>query len=420
MSRSTIRIVIILALISILGIVTTQFVWVKRSFENEDKQFNDRVHIALTNVTEEILSLSQDSAFIYDPVRQQSNNSFVVQINDTLHPYLLESLLAEEFARNNLSQAFEYGIYDCFTDSIVYGGKVSLDNRVDSLSKDFRKIEWKEDGHYFGVYFPNKSKDIISGMTQWVFTSIILLLVVVFFAYAMFVILRQRKLSEVKTDFINNMTHELKTPISTIALSADVLLEEGIGQDRERLRQYAGIIQSENDRLRLQVDKVLQIASLDKGEVELKRERLDLSAIAQKAGETLAVLAKEKGGDIKMELAEGFVSGDRVHITNVVYNLLDNAIKYSTQPLVEVNIKGDGPWLTLSVKDNGIGLSPSDKDRVFEKFYRVSQGDRHDVKGFGLGLYYVKRIVQAHGGHVRVESQPGKGSTFTVTLPVVK
>ena len=121
-----------------------------------------------------------------------------------------------------------------------------------------------------------------------------------------------------------------------------------------------------------------------------------------------------------MELQGSLVSGDRVHITNVVYNLLDNAIKYSSVPLVEMRIEHDGNWASLSIKDNGIGLSPSDKDRVFEKFYRVSQGDRHDVKGFGLGLYYVKRIVQAHGGHVRVESEPGKGSTFTVTLPLVE
>lgn len=420
MSRRTIRIVILLALISILGIVSTQIIWVKRSFENEDKQFNDRVHIALTNVTEQILTLSQDSAFIYDPVRQQSNNSFVVQINDTLHPYLLESLLAQEFARNNLSQGFEYGIYDCFTDSIVYGGKVSLDSKVDSLSKDFKQIKWQEDGHYFGVYFPDKSRNIISGMTQWIFTSIILLVVVIFFAYAMFVILRQRRLSEVKTDFINNMTHELKTPISTIALSADVISDPEISSEPERLRQYAGIIRSENERLRLQVEKVLQIASLEKGELDLTKERIDMMALVRQAGETLTVLAQEKQGEISWELESAYVFGDKVHITNVVHNLLDNAIKYSERPHIELSLRQEGDTLLFQVKDNGRGLEKADRERVFEKFYRVSQGDRHDVKGFGLGLYYVKRIVDGHGGRVRVESERGQGSTFIVSLPAAK
>ncbi len=419
MSRKTIRIVLILGWISIIGILATQVIWVHKTFTNQDKEFNDRAYIALNNVTEEILALNKDSALIYNPVTQVSNNSYVVQMNDTLHPYLLESLLAAEFRRNSLSTDFEYGIYDCFTDSIVYGGKVSLENSVDTISKDITGIKWDRDGHYFGVYFPNKSNDVISGMKQWIFTSIILFMVVFFFAYAMFVILRQRRLSEVKTDFINNMTHELKTPISTIALSSDVLLNEDLQNDKARLKQYASIIKNENDRLRRQVDKVLQIATLDKGEVELKKESVDMHDLIEKALITLSILAKEKGGDITLDLmaAEHITRGDRVHLTNVVYNLIDNAIKYSTQPQVtlrSVNLNGE---FCLKIQDNGMGLSKEDCSRVFEKFYRVSHGDVHDVKGFGLGLYYVKRILKAHRGKIEVKSELGQGSTFTVRLP---
>ncbi len=422
LKRNTIRIVIILGLISIIGIVTIQLVWVKRSFENQDKEFNDRVHIALNNVTEEILKLNKDSAAIYNPVEQLSNNSFVVQMNDTLHPDLLQRILAEEFTRNNLSQRFEYGIYDCFTDSIVYGGIVSLDNSTDSISTDITGIKWEQDGHYFGVYFPSKSNDIISGMKQWVFTSVILLLVVLFFAYAMFVILRQKRLSEVKTDFINNMTHELKTPISTIALSSDVLLSDDILSQPERLKQYAGIIKNENERLQRQVDKVLQIATLDKGDVILRKESLDLHEIVDRSIKTLQVLAQEKNGVIvkELEARRYIITGDRVHLTNVVYNLLDNAIKYSQDPQVTISTKDSKRKLILRVSDNGLGLKKEDKHRVFEKFYRVSQGNVHDIKGFGLGLYYVRRILEAHNGKIYVESELGQGSDFVVEFPLSK
>lgn len=420
MKRNTIRIVIILGLISIIGIVTIQLVWVKKSFENQDKQFNDRVHIALNNVTEEILKLNKDSAAIYNPVDQLSTNSFVVQMNDTLHPDLLQRILAEEFTRNNLTQRFEYGIYDCFTDSIVYGGTVSLDNSTDSISTDITGIKWEQDGHYFGVYFPNKSNDIISGMKQWVFTSVILLLVVLFFSYAMFVILRQKRLSEVKTDFINNMTHELKTPISTIALSSEVLLSKDILEQPDRLHRYAGIIKNENQRLQRQVDKVLQIATLDKGEVQLRKEQLNLHEIIDSSMQTLQVLAGEKSGEISKELnaSHHTIEGDRVHLTNVIYNLLDNAIKYAKTPQVKISTEEGYRSMIIRVIDNGTGLKKEDQTRVFEKFFRVSQGNVHDVKGFGLGLYYVKKILVAHGGSVRVESELGKGSEFIVELPL--
>ncbi len=418
MDRSTIRIVIILGLISIIGIVSIQLIWVKKSFDNQDQVFNDRVHIALNSVTEKILTLNKDSADIYNPVMQRGNH-FRVQMNDTLHPVLLARLLTEEFTRNNLSRNFEYGIYDCFTDSIVYGGIVDIDSTTDSISRDITGIKWDQDGHSFGVYFPDKDIEIISGMKQWIFTSLTLLLVVLFFVYSMFVILKQKRLSEVKTDFINNMTHELKTPISTISLSSEVLMQEGIAQEPERLKQYAGIIKNENDRLKRQVDKVLQIATLENGEISLRKENLDMHGIIRSALGTLQVMAAEKEGSVELELAaDRFeIQGDQVHLTNVIYNLLDNAIKYSERPEVKVITESTAKHFVICFKDNGLGLAREDRDRIFDKFYRVSHGNVHDVKGFGLGLFYVKRILDAHRGRISVTSELGNGSMFKVELP---
>jgi two-component system phosphate regulon sensor histidine kinase PhoR len=246
-----------------------------------------------------------------------------------------------------------------------------------------------------------------------------ILLIIIFFAYTIHVMLRQKRLSEVKTDFINNMTHELKTPISTIGLSAEVLLKPDIIEQPERLHQYAEIITNENNRLKAQVDKVLQIASLSPDQVNIQAEELDMHEIIQKAYDSYLIQFEERHGSFVLNLAEGGpkVMGDRVHITNIVYNLLDNACKYTEQePQIELTSAFSDGWFSLSVKDHGIGIERKHQKMIFEKFFRVPTGNVHNVKGFGLGLFYVMTIVKAHLGKLELESQPGKGSVFTVKL----
>ena len=218
MKRSTINIVIILAVISLTGVVVTQIYWVNRAYNLQEKEFSDRVVIAMNGVVDRIQTMKQDSAIV-EPVKQEANNFFVANINDTLHPFLLETLLREEFTQSNLTEDFEYGIYDCFNDSIVSGGKLRFGEEAVRTEQDDINIQKKfdRDGHYFGIYFPNKSTIVIGQLDFWVFSSVMLILVIVFFSYAILIILRQKRLSEIKTDFINNMTHELKTPISTIS-----------------------------------------------------------------------------------------------------------------------------------------------------------------------------------------------------------
>lgn len=422
MKRRTIRIVIFLAVVCILGIVFTQIFWFNKTYRIQDKQFNDRVIVALNDVAEEIKVLGRDSSNTFYPVEQQTTNSFVVQMNDTLHPALLERLLKEHFIKSNLSEEFEYGIYDCFSNEMVYGGTVSMGEST-SLNEAAKisEVKWDKDGHYFGVLFPSKLNYVISNMNLWIFSTIILLAVVAFFAYAMNVILKQKRLSEVKTDFINNMTHELKTPISTISLSSEVLMSPNIINEPERLNQYAQIIQNENNRLKRQVEKVLQMATLDTDAISLKKEKIDLHEVIQKSALTADVSLKEKGGKISLDLnaSNKFVEGDFVHVTNIIYNLIDNAIKYSNdEPEIKIETNNLPNGLLVSISDNGIGISKENLKFVFDKFYRVPTGDIHDVKGFGLGLYYVQKIIEAHKGDISVDSALDKGSTFTIRLPL--
>ncbi|NNE56359.1 MAG: HAMP domain-containing histidine kinase [Flavobacteriales bacterium] len=418
MKRSTINIVIILAIISLGGVIITQIYWVGRAYNLQEKQFNDRVVIAMTEVVDRIQTMNEDSAIV-EPVEQMSSNFFVANINDTLHPYLLETLLKDEFVSSNLEIDFEYGIYDCFNDSIVFGGKVDFgDEQIIAKPEDISiQKKFDRDGHYFGILFPRKSTLVIAQMDFWIFSSIMILLVVLFFSYTIFLLLRQKRLSEVKNDFINNMTHELKTPISTISLSAEVLLQDGIANDPERLNQYAQIVYNENNRLKTQVDKVLQIATLSPENVNLKLEPLDLNAIVSSACDTFKVRVDEQNGSLRLERSseEAILLGDRVHITNIVYNLLDNACKYTDdEPHIQVTLALEGKHLELTVADRGLGISPEHQRMIFDKFFRVPTGNIHNVKGFGLGLFYVKTMVEAHGGKIAVKSEQGKGSTFTI------
>lgn len=442
MRRRNLGILVLLATLSLAGVVLTQVIWLNRAkqYEQEkvalqeqqqrqmDKQFSDRVTIALTDVTERILSITKDPSDLFDAVKQERPNYYAVTINDTIHPYLLEALLKQEFKRRNINEDFEYGIYDCFTDSIVYGNYVSLHDSVTAdTSKHTKLLKLNKDGHYFGVYFPRRTSSIwkpkSGGTITWIYPAVVSFIVFAFFAYSMWVIFRQKRLGEMKNDFIGNMTHELKTPISTIALSSEVLSDPGIAKEPDRLQNYARIIRSENERLRQQVERVLQLAKLDRGGLKLNVEAVDMHEVIMEVVQSFEVLLEERSGrcDLDLKASNAMVDGDRMHLANALFNLVDNAIKYSNAaPQVRISTSNDHRKLHIGVADRGIGIRKEDVRNIFERFFRVHTGNVHDVKGFGLGLHYVAETMRSHGGKVAVKSTWGEGSTFTLELPLAK
>lgn len=439
MGRRAIGTLMLLATLSVIGVVVIQLLWLRQvtHYHREqvalnkeqatqlEKQFNDRVVMALTDVTEQILTINKDSTDLFDAVKEVRPNYFAVTINDTLHPYLLEALLRKEFSRRHIEEDFEYGVYDCFTDSIVYGNYVSFDTVATDTMPHSQLLKLDKDGHYFGVYFPTRKSTLWEegdgiGWT-WLFPAIVTLIVFVFFSYSVWVIMRQKKLSAMKNDFIGNMTHELKTPISTIALSSEVISDPGIIHEPDRLREYARIIRSENDRLRTQVERVLQLSTLDKDSLQMKREAVDMHQVARDVAESFKLAMQERRVELRsvLDAKHATVLGDRVHLTNALFNLVDNALKYGrTDSRIEVRSSDKGNEFLISVQDQGIGIKKEDLKYIFERFYRVHTGNVHDVKGFGLGLHYVQEIARAHGGGVSVQSEFGKGSAFTLSLPL--
>lgn len=420
MKSSTIRLIVVLATLCIVGITITQVYWVKRAFDLKEAEFERQVNTALINVAQQIFSLSNTPSPANNPVKQLSTNYFVVMVNSDIDASLLEFLLRTEFEKRNLKADFEYGIYDCTHEKMVYGNYVAM-REVDKKIEPQKALpKWSNQGYYFGVQFTNREAQILNQMGIWSFSSVVLLLVIVFFAYSLFVILKQKRLSEIQKDFINNMTHEFKTPIATIAVSAEVLKDPNIVHQPERLFNYTTIIENENKRLKQHVERVLQMAKLDKEDIELKKETINLHEIIQEVVAGMQVALQERNGALTLQLQadRSDIQADRHHLTNVIYNLLDNAIKYcKDNPVITIRTREEAKGIVLELQDNGIGISAENQKRIFQKFYRVPTGNVHDVKGFGLGLNYVKQIVEAHRGRITLESGVDKGCTFRVFIP---
>ncbi|MDZ7650772.1 MAG: HAMP domain-containing sensor histidine kinase [Cytophagales bacterium] len=416
MSRLTLRIVIILAALSIAGITATQIYWVRKAFDLKENQFNRDVTAALTNVATKILEITKTPTAANNPVTQLTTNYFVVLVNGPIDNNLLEFLLLTEFEKRNIKADFEYGIYDCMEQCMQGGNHISPKNTA-SLVNFTELPAWKNDGYYFGVQFPMVEATLISQMGIWGFSSVVMLIVIFFFVYTLFVILKQRRLSEIQKDFINNMTHEFKTPLSTIAISTSVLKDPAIIHTPERLLNYATIIDNENNRLKQQVERVLQMARLDTKEIGLKKEVCDLHELIREAKQNNLVASKVNV-ELALEASPSSIRADKLHLTNVIFNLLDNAIKYNKQqPIIRISTSYTHGNLILRIEDNGIGIKSEDQKKIFHRFYRVPTGNLHDVKGFGLGLSYVKLIVEAHKGKITLTSEPDKGSCFSIALP---
>jgi two-component system, OmpR family, phosphate regulon sensor histidine kinase PhoR len=416
---STIRFVVILAALSIVGITITQIYWVRKAFDLKEAEFVRTVNTALYNVANQLFQINKTPSPANNPVKQLSTNYFVVMVNSEIDANLLEYLLRNEFEKRGIAADFEYGVYDCSSEQMVYGDYVAFNTAREKNTTKFLP-KWSNQAYYFGVQFPNRAAHIINQMGIWSFSSIVLLTVIAFFAYTLFVILKQKRLSEIQKDFINNMTHEFKTPIATIAVSAEVLKDENIISQPERLRNYAGIIEKENIRLKQQVERVLQMARLDKEDIGMKKELLDIHQIVQDSIRNYAMALEERQGKLESELAatRSHIQGDKFHLTSVLNNLIDNAIKYCREiPSITIRTFDRDDGCIIEVRDNGIGISPENQRRIFQKFYRVPTGNVHDVKGFGLGLSYAKTIVEAHGGEISLQSELGMGCSFQIYIP---
>lgn len=457
MKRSSIGFLIIIATVSVLGILLIQFFFLKNSYDLNEKQFHQLTTSALRSVASQIQEYNNK---VYNhpskpvdqcQVEQISNNYYVVNVNDVIDPGLLEHFLTVEFKKRNLNVAFEYGIYDCSSKKMVHGSAMtgdSISNTTKSLKKrDSVSCSAEEimfDKHYnlaknnsgkkkkicnlptcdkytyyFGVHFPDRSQFYNSRLMTWYFLNVILFFVVIFFGYALYVIIKQKQLSEIQKNFINNLTHEFKTPIASIDLAAKVLSNPKICEQPDRLAEYVRIVGQQNKRLSAHVEKLLQMATIEKTKLQLNLEQIELNGFIR---ESVQEFRNSQNGriytvDIRTTVENAVVKADQLHFSNLIFNILDNAIKYcQTDPEIEIKIEERDNYYQISFEDNGIGIPKDYRKKIFNRFYRVPTGNVHDVKGFGLGLDYVRKIVQRHGWQINVSDNSRKGSTFMLKI----
>ena len=425
MNAKTLRIFVALSVLLLGSVVVVQYFWFKQAYNLEDRDFDQRVTTALRVVSKRLLEFNKNpNSQLLKPVERVTSNYYTVQVNDTINNLILEEFIKQEFAQADIRLNFEYGIYDCTKDRIRYSSFVCFSENCDrsDSTANYHFPALDIHNYYFGVHFPDKKRFLLGDLNNWFVSSAILLVVMAFFVYSLMLIFKQKRLSEIQNDFINNMTHEFKTPISTISISSEVLMKPEIVNTPERLLSYAAIIRKEAARLKKNVDTVLQTANIAQKIDKLNFEEVDVHELLEDLAISCEPLFKEKNGELIVNLraTNAHIKADRLHFTNIIHNLIDNGMKYCERtPIIQITTENVGNDLNVSIKDNGIGIADRDQKQVFNKFFRVHTGDVHDVKGFGLGLYYVKEMVEGHKGKIELKSKIGEGSEFKLVVPVV-
>jgi two-component system, OmpR family, phosphate regulon sensor histidine kinase PhoR len=438
-------IIIALITVSLIGIILIQVSWIKSMIVVEEKQFNDKLVSATRAVGEELAQhkgnmLSQGNSafpwkqdqFTLDMLRPTTVASrfTAAQLNDKIRKAFVENGLSKirfEFA---LASTNPYGEVTYLERQSSYFGKFYEDSAsnlsciypIESMSGSIG--ESLSPNEILWVIVPNSSGVVLKEL-RWriLIAGIFTLIIFAAFYLTVNAMLRQKKLSEIKNDFINNMTHEFKTPLATISLAVDAMKNEKVLSDKEKMNYFSSIIKEENLRMNRQVETILKAALLDKQEVNLLLRPTHVHEVIKDIADNFTLQLNDKRGKVEMDLeaTNDLIDADEVHFPNLINNLVDNSVKYSKDnvpPEIKISTAANGKNMTIRLEDNGIGMTKETVKRIFEKFYRAHTGNVHNVKGFGLGLSYVKTMVDAHGGHIKVDSVPGKGSIFTLELPL--
>jgi two-component system phosphate regulon sensor histidine kinase PhoR len=414
-----IRRFVLLGAITILGMIGIQTYWLKKTWELKDKEFDQTVRIILRKVAIKISDFNSTELPKTDLIQRRSSNFYAVNINGGIDPSVLEDYLIREMENHSWNTDFEYAVYNCSSDEMVYGNYCSVgpDAKEREKKTDLPKFEDENFVYYFVVTFPFRENYLLSNMRTSLIFGGITSLAILFFLYSIWVILQQKRLSELQVDFINNMTHEFKTPIASIKVASEVLMKNDTIVENTRLKNYVEIINSQNTRLNDQVEKVLHIAKLEQNKLELKKEKFDLRLMLEEIVENERIKGTSTV-NLKSEVGNYEINADKHHVTNVFYNIIDNAIKYCNKsPNIDFSLFKENNLIKLTITDNGIGINKDNLNKLFDKFYRVPTGNIHDVKGFGLGLFYVKKIIDDHDWKISVNSIENKGTTFTIKIP---
>ncbi|WP_299555392.1 HAMP domain-containing sensor histidine kinase [Seonamhaeicola sp.] len=419
MSGKTIRLIIIMMLLTLAALFVTQAYWFNKSFKLEERQFDEKLNVALRNVADKLLKLDNDSLSRIAPIAKLSSNEFYVRTECYFSIKTLDSCIRKEFTGRAIDVNFDYLILRSDSNEILSGNTLALSSAFNTSEAACLERTDGKNNVDFKIRINNKTTHLLASMGIWMYSSMTLLVLLAVFTFIVVSIIKGKKLALLKKDFVNNMTHELKTPIANISVASDALRHKEM--DSSKQKQYADIIYKENEKLHGLVDQVLEISAMEKEDDTFSFEDLSIHDIIQEVIHSFKPVIRERQGKVQMHLnAKAFkLKGDRMHLSNVISNVIDNAIKYSNEILgitVETANKKNG--VVVEITDKGIGIEKENQHRIFDKFFRAESGDLHNTKGFGLGLSYAKSIVEKHKGTMTFKSVKNEGSTFSIFLPL--
>ncbi|MES2762332.1 MAG: HAMP domain-containing sensor histidine kinase [Bacteroidota bacterium] len=412
-----INFIIILGLIAIVGILVAQLVWTKQAFNLEEKKFSQKVHVALLEVVKKLYESTNNDLPSENPVEKISNDYYYVNIANDFDPIILEHYLKSEFKKAGVTTDFEYAMYNCQSDVMVYGNYISLSD--ESRSKPtFNFPKNRNLVYYFAIRFPNETGYLFSSLRFWFILSFALVIILLVYVYSIFTIIQQKKYSELQRDFINNMTHEFKTPLSSILIASNYLLKQERIHEDEKLEKYTQIIIDQSNKLNLHIEKILNIAKHDNSPTDLNKAELSVIPIINNVIENVQLKYESTNISIETQFNNYTIVGDEFHFVNLVYNLLDNSIKYCDgRPIITIRLLKEEDHKKIEFTDNGIGISAKELSLIFDKFYRSPNSKDSQVNGLGLGLYYIKKITDLHKWKIQATNNNTKGMTFTILIP---
>lgn len=412
--------IILLGLVAIISILVAQLLWTKEAFTLEQKKLSQKANIALLEVARKLYQGKDHESSCLNPVQKISNDYYIVNIQNDFEPDILEFYLRSEFKKMNITTDFEYAVYNCQSDEMVYGKYISFAEK-EKTKRTVSFPKHKNLVYYFAIRFPNETTYLFSSMRFWFILSIALILILLIYVYSIFTLLQQKKYSELQRDFINNMTHEFKTPLSSILIASKYLSEQNPIKDDKKLHTYTNIIINQSHKLNNHIEKILNVAKSDYAPLELKKETVLIVPIIEETIENIQLKYPEAAIKIETQSNEYQIETDVFHFSNLIYNLLDNAIKYcNKKPEIKIGISTENSVIKIAFSDNGIGISPKNMSFVFDKFYRAQNEKSNEVNGFGLGLYYVKEICNLHNWKIKVQNNTTNGITITLSIPYKK
>jgi two-component system phosphate regulon sensor histidine kinase PhoR len=385
----------------------------------EEKQFNINVSKSIRGLYSDMELVNDVSDNVQKKIDNPNPDTYIFKIDCSPNLDSLWLNLKAEFTDFDVYTDCRAGIYSTEQNKYVEEQYIDLPDAYHAASKESNLPLIKKDYSYILLFFPHRGQYIIKQMIFWIASSGLLLLVLIGFGASIFYLYRQKFFNETQKDFVNNFTHEFKTPLAVIKIAAEVLQQNNIVEKPDRLKNYAGIINEQTSHLQAQVQRLLEIAYTDRSSLPLEKENFDANVLIREAINDLQPLVEQKNTVLKTTFAlpDAIIKADKAYLRLSVINLIENAIKYSASPEIYITTSVEGNDICISVKDNGIGIAKEHQKKIFDRFYRITDGELHTHKGFGLGLNFVKKVIDTHNGEIKVESEPGKGSTFTIRLP---